>query len=262
MTAAERWAEALAAWAVPPEILAGAPASPYVHDPGMFAADGTMERGGISAQRALDALGDGGSVLDVGVGGGRASLVLVPPATQLTGVDTDPAMLESFARSAAERGVLSACMLGRWPDVAGRVPSADVVVCHNVLYNVPDIATFVTALTDHARRRVVVEIPAAHPQTRLSGAWLHFHGIRRPTRPTADDAVAVLRELGVNLRAEIGVRPPMSTAAAEPGRQLVFTRRRLCLPAGRDAEIAAFLAEHPVERPTEAMTLSWPGTAG
>jgi len=262
VTAAETWAAALADWALPAEILAAAPRSPYVHDPAMFAADTTMDRDGTSARRALQALGGGGSVLDIGVGGGRASLVLVPPATHLTGVDTDPAMLESFAGSAAGRGVSVRTVLGRWPDVAAVVRPEDVLVCHNVLYNVPDIGAFAGALTGHARRRVVVEIPAVHPQTRLAGAWLHFHGLRRPSRPTADDAVAVLRELGVDVTVEVGLRPPMAAGADEPARQLVFTRRRLCLPADRDPEIAAYLAEHRAERPTEVVTLSWAGAAG
>jgi SAM-dependent methyltransferase len=261
VTAAQAWAEALAEWAIPPEILAAAPESPYAHDPAMFAADSTMDRDSLSARRALNALGVSGGVLDVGVGGGRASLVLVPPATRLTGVDSDPAMLEAFARSATSLGVPVRTAVGRWPDVAAGVAPEDVVVCHHVLYNAPDIAEFVLALTVHARRRVVVEIPAVHPQTRLSDAWLHFHGIRRPVRPTVVDALAVLRELGIDVTVETGRRPLMAAAAGEPDRQVAFARRRLCLPADRDPDIAAYLAAHQVEPPAEVVTLSWAGTA-
>jgi SAM-dependent methyltransferase len=262
LTAAESWASALAEWAIPTEILVAAPESPYVHDPALFAVDSTMDRDGTSARRALQALADSGSVLDVGVGGGRASLVLVPPASRVTGVDGDSVMLESFASAAAERGVPARPVLGRWPDVAADVGVHDVVVCHNVLYNVPDIADFVPALTAHARRLVVVEIPVRHSQTRMAGAWLHFHGIRRPSRPTAEDAVAVLRELGLDVTVEPGFRPAMAAGASEPSRRLAYTRRRLCLPADRDPEIAAYLREHPTETPTQVVTLSWAAAGG
>ena len=78
MTAAEQWATALAAWAIPESILAHAPESPWFHDPAAFAADDTIARDSVSAVRARAALGTGGSVIDIGCGGGRASLALTP----------------------------------------------------------------------------------------------------------------------------------------------------------------------------------------
>ena len=69
--------------------------------------------------------------------------------------------------------------------MAAQAAAADVVTCHNVLYNVPDLEPFLAALTGHARRQVVVELTAAHPLTSLNPLWLRFHGLQRPTGPTA-----------------------------------------------------------------------------
>ena len=50
------------------------------------------------------------------------------------------------------------------------------MTCHNVLYNVPDLAPFVVALTMHARRLVVAEVTGEHPLVSLNPLWLNFTG--------------------------------------------------------------------------------------
>jgi len=67
------------------------------------------------------------------------------------------------------------------------------VTCHHVLYNVAELGPFVTALTSHARRLVVVELTARHPLTALNPLWERFHGLVRPNVPTACDALACWR---------------------------------------------------------------------
>src|SRR5262249_10769333 len=124
-------------------------------------------------------------------------------------------------------GVAAGLVVGRWPDVAGQVEPADLVVCGHVLYNVPDIGPFATELTRHARRQVVVELTEHHPLTGLNPLWLRFHGLQRPTGPTADDAVRALRAIGLDPEVHRWTRPP----AADHGSfdDLVQgTRPRLC----------------------------------
>ena len=257
--AARRWAADLASWALPPAILDAAPESPWVYPPALFApaeAPPTPSR-----LAALEALGDGGTVLDVGVGAGAASLPLAPPATEVVGVDESGAMLAAFERAAAARAVPARAARGSWPAVAAEVGPADVVVCHHVFYNVADLAPFARALTERARRRVVVELTATHPQSALDDLWRHFHGLERPTRPAADDAVAVLREAGLAVAVERWPRP----AGPRPGTRaetVAFVRRRLCLPAERDPEVDALLGDRPPAAPGGLVTLRWDGAAG
>ena len=238
--AAKRWAEGLAAWKIPQQILDQAPGSPWGFPPSLFAANDVPNSALHRVARA--ALGGEGTVLDVGCGGGAASIPLVPPATRLAGVDSSPDMLRSFATAADKAGVSHEEVPGEWPDVSDRAPLSDVVVCRNVVYNVPTIVPFTKALTRRATRRVVVELTEFHPSVGLAPLWFQFWGIRYPNGPTADMFIEVLSEMGYKLDAEREVRPSMK-ATSDPDRYLEFVRRRLCLDPSRDAEIAAALAE-------------------
>jgi SAM-dependent methyltransferase len=262
LPAAERWAEQLAGWALPRRILDQAPESPWTHDVGRFVVDDTVDRDGVSARWAREVLPpQGGTVLDVGCGGGRASWPLVPPASELIGVDPSGVMLDEFVAAAARLGVARRTVHGAWPEVAPLTPVADVVVCHHVLYDVGDVAPFLLALTDHARLAVVVEIPTVHPMSAWTPAWRHFWDLDRPAGPTADDLIAVLHELGLDPEHTTGPRGPRSRWSADPATLLPTARRRLCLGEDRDDELAAWLAEHPLPWADTMATIRWPGDA-
>ena len=231
--AAERWAEELAAWAIPEEILAAAPEPPWGFPVELFRAEAAPVDS-PSRTRALEALPDGGSVLDVGCGGGAASYALVPPAGSVAGVDESEDMLADYAETASRAGVAHTELLGSWPAVAGQAPVTDVVVCHHVFYNVADLVPFAEALSQHARRRVVVELTARHPQVDSAPLWRHFHGIDRPDGPSAALAVEVLRDAGVAARLERWSRPPRDVPREAYVR---LYRRRLCLPVSAEPEV-------------------------
>lgn len=261
--AAKRWAENLERWAIPEEILTQAPTSPWQHDTAMFAVDDTIDRNTPAAEIARSVLPPrGGSVLDVGCGGGRAAMSLVPPAEQVIGVDQSPAMLEEFTRAAVAVGARSTTLLGRWPDVAHLTPPADVVVCHHVAYNVADIEPFLLALTTHARLAVVLVLPPRHPLSAWNDAWRHFWKLERPTEPTADDLAEVLSGLGLDAERWDVPRPPLARATADPASRVPSARRRLCLTEDRDDEIAAYLDDHEPAWSDTNVVFRWPGAAG
>lgn len=259
--AAQRWADELASLAIPQEILDAAPEDPWRIPPELFvAANPSEEPDTPSRVRAREAVPQGGTVLDVGAGGGAASLRLAPPAGMVTGFDESDEMLASFARRADELGVRHAEVHGRWPDAAGAAPVADVVVSHHVLYNVPDLGDFVLALTEHARRRVVVEIGVSHPLAWQAPLWRHFHGLDRRVGPTADDAIAVLNEVGLEIETERSTRPPR-VHNIDRAQRVAFVRRRLCLPAERDPEVDALVPDDAVFGSHEVVTMWWPGSS-
>jgi SAM-dependent methyltransferase len=255
---AGRWAAALAEWAIPDEILAQATESPWGFPTEVFVAAAQRQLVGPPTpthRRVIEALSAGGSVLDVGSGAGAASLPAAPPATRIVAVDTDPRMLDELAALGRDR-VAVALVDGGWPDVADEIAPCDVVVCANVFYNVADIAPFVRALHAKARRRVVVELTAQHPQARLSPLWEQFWGVRRPVAPTADDAHDVVADV-------TGQQPTVDRWTRnndERPESVPWIRRRLCLTDERDDEVTAALAALPAT--TEMVTLSWPGAAG
>jgi len=267
-----RWREQLDGWAIPEEILAAAPESPWAFPVGLFRS--RARRAGSrpatpSNREAARSLPPGGSVLDVGAGGGAASLPLAGVAGRLVAVDESADMVAAFLAAAEAAGVPASGVEGRWPEVAGRVAPADVVVCHHVLYNVADLAPFADALTGHARRRVVAELTERHPLVGLAPLWRRFHGLERPSGPGADDAVAALEALGLRVARQDW--ESQDRFGFDDFDELVaFTRRRLCLPAERDPEVAAALLEEGTRQvdgvwvsgqPRRVATLSWSGSA-
>jgi SAM-dependent methyltransferase len=269
-TAAERWRDDLASWAIPQDILDKAPVSPWHHPVALFAsiADSAVGHLTFSSERALEALPHGGAVLDVGCGAGGSALPLAGRAGKLVGFDTSRDMLDEFERRARAAGVEVETVEGRWPDAAAAAPVVDVAVCHHVAYNVPELDAFAVGLTGHARHRAVMELTAQHPLTWLNDLWMQFHGLARPDRPTADDAEAVLREAGLDPHREDWVS---DRRGGFPSRQdvVAFARRILCLGPERDPEVEAAIAGRIMEgdgfvapaggRPVT--TLWWPGRA-
>jgi SAM-dependent methyltransferase len=264
----DRWRADLAAWAIPDTILSSVEESPWVLPRDVFIRRASRVAGapsGPSFERARHALDPPGSVLDVGSGAGTASLPLLPWCTALTAVDADADLLAELARHAAASGVETRLVTGRWPDVAPAAGEADVVTCHHVVYNVPDLEPFLTALTASARRLVVVELTAVHPLTSLNALWQRFWGLARPEGPRADDVVEVLAAMGLDASAEHWRRPGGRDYASFAELTDV-TRRRLCLPPERAREVAEALTDlgvdpaHPVDLGSsgrEVVTISW-----
>jgi SAM-dependent methyltransferase len=241
----DRWRDELAAWAIPEHITAAVTESPWLLPTQVFArrADQLSSKpAGVSFERAWAALEPPGSVLDIGAGAGAASLPLAARTTELTAVDSSQRMLDLLGERAGDRALPVRCVNGIWPQVAvdEQLPPSDVVTCHHVLYNVPDLQPFLAALTDHARRLVVVELTMTHPLTSLNELWYQFHGLRRPAGPTAQQVLEILAAMGVRFDSRQWRRPgaPDYPSMAE---LVDVTRRRLCLPPDRAGEVESAL---------------------
>jgi SAM-dependent methyltransferase len=250
----------LAGWAIPEEILAAAPEPPYFFDPASFtaAAEEAVSRAADtpSDAAAREVLPVGGTVLDVGCGAGAASLCL--RSTRVVGVDQSRPLLAALVEGARRLGIDADTIEGRWPDCAERVEPADVVVCHHVFYNVPDLDAFAGALSTHARRRVVVELTAAHPLAWLTPYWKALHGLDQPDRPTVADAVAVLEEMGLAVGQRRWRRRYQAIGETGDG-AVARIARRLCVGPERYGELRRLLEDHPAPPEREVATLWWPG---
>jgi SAM-dependent methyltransferase len=268
----DSWRRDLAAWAIPEHITAAAAESPWVLPGQVFArrADKVAAApAGPSFEQAWNALDPPGSVLDIGSGPGAACLPLAARATELTAVDTSEQMLALFAERAARTGIPARSVAGQWPQIAPQVAAADVVTSHHVLYNVPDLDLFMTALTDHSRRLVVVETACVHPLTSLNDLWLKFHGLVRPTRPSGADVLAIVRAMGLRFGFRQWRRPGGADYASFD--ELVeVTRRRVCVAKDRSDEVARALTEAGIDpaRPQDlgssgrdVLTIWWAGSA-
>lgn len=257
----DRWRQLLAQSAIPKEIVERSPEPGATLEPERFRwkpEEDAKQPVRPSRRRALEALPETGTVLDVGVGGGASSLGLVPKPGLIIGVDPIPGMLDSFTVSATAVGVAIRTVLGTWPAVAAEVEAADVAVCHHAIYRVEEIEAFLEALTTHARHRVVIEVSAHSPLSGLDPLWKSFHGIERPDPLVADELQAVLEAMGVPVQREDVVLPPR---IQEVNQALVaFARRRLHVGPERDAEIEEYLRTRDVPE-QQVVALYWPGTA-
>ncbi|WP_236003659.1 class I SAM-dependent methyltransferase [Nonomuraea antri] len=242
---AARWRERLESWAIPPEIVAAAPADPWSHSPERFGTrtDRALSEpdDGPTMSRLAEALPDQGTLLDVGSGPGAASLPLRGRIGHLYAVDTSAAMLDGLVIRAEKLGVPVTAVEGRWPDVADQVPVVDVTIAAHVVYNVPDLAEFLRALDARTRGRVVLELPHRHPMSWMTPLWQHFHGVSRPVRPIAEDCVALAAALGFAVRVEEREAPLERFTSLE---ELAASAcRRICLDPARAAEVAATAQE-------------------
>lgn len=276
--ALDRWRDQLADWAIPDWISEQAPAFPWTLDPALFRPaqrvqsegsgddslpddntvpdDGTATES-LSTARASEALPVGGSVLDVGCGGGAATMALGDAVGSACGVDESADMTELFLEVAAERGIDATAVVGRWPDVASSVPRSDVVVCHHVAFNVSDLASFGLALHRAVRPggRVVMELTTSHPQTVNAPLWRHFWDVERPSGPTAAEAADVLLEAGLSVTLETGPAGALRREAPWDAR-VAGAARMLCLGPDRADEVAAQLEALP-PRSTERAVIWW-----
>lgn len=225
--------------------MAAAPESPYGYPAELFRRRARRASSGgptPTTTHALAAL-TGGALLDVGCGSGATSLPIAGSAGALIGVDEQPEMLAAFHESASAAGVPVETVEGRWPDVAASTPVAEVAVCGHVLYNVAELAPFARALGAHASRRVVLELTDRHPLAWMHDLWLRFHGLARPDGPTADDAADVLEEMGLDVGRAERHEADGRGGFAERADAIGLVRRRLCLPAERDGDIAEVLGD-------------------
>lgn len=257
----DAWRRSLAGWAVPESLRDDGGDRSWSLDPERFRwkPDEDAERPvRPSRRRALEALPQGGSVLDVGVGGGASSFGLAARAGLITGVDRSEAMLELFRATAPNVGVEVRTVHGAWPDVADQVEPAHVALSHHAMYGVEEIEDFVTALTARARHRVVLELSALPPNATVAPLWKELHGLVRPLWLVADEAEAVLLAMGLAVEREDIVLPPHRREVTPE--LVAFARSRLHVGEEHDREIARFLRDNP---PTEqrVVALYWRGSA-
>jgi hypothetical protein len=139
--------------------------------------------------------------------------------------------------------------------IAESVPVADVVTCHHVVYNVQDIEPFIWTLHSHASKRVVIELPQAHPLTSMNDLWRHFWQLDRPTQPSPEMLMDVLRELNIDAHVELFDGEHRDLASFEE--RVELNRIRLCLPQHRDADIAAVMRSAPTPASRKLATVWW-----
>ena len=193
--------------------------------------EGTAE-GDPLTTRLRRACGRRTTVLDVGSGPGRFALAIAPRVAEVVAVDPSRAMLAILRREARRRGLTNVRTVeGRWSEV--EVDPVDVAFSSYVLPIVEDAPGFLHALDAVARRHAFLYLGAFTADAVVDPLWRHFHGTPRRPGPTWLDAVAVLREVGIEPDVEV-VEVASRTRFASLGEAVRDYRDLLVLPDTRE----------------------------
>jgi SAM-dependent methyltransferase len=207
--------------------------------------EGTAEGDPLTA-RLRRACGARTTVLDVGSGPGRFALAIAPRVAEVVALDPSKAMLAILRREARRRSLTNLRTVeGRWPEAAGEVDPVDVAFSSYVLPIVEDAPGFLRAMDAVARRHALLYLGAFTADAVVDPLWRHFHGTPRRPGPTWLDAVAVLREIGID---------PDVDVVEVPGR----TRFATLAEAVRDYRDLLVLPDTPaVRRELAGLLRSW-----
>ena len=162
------------------------------------------------------------TVIDVGAGAGRLALPLALHCGGVVAVEPSPSMAAILTEEAARHQTSNVTIVqSEWEDAS--VAPADVTLCVNVLYTVPDVVGFIRKLEAHSRERVIIVLHAEHPQAQTYPFWRLVHGEERLRPPGLLELMQVLWEM---------IRLPRPGDAADQAPQ------RLREPGGRTAAAA------------------------
>ena len=170
------------------------------------------------------------TVIDVGAGGGRLALPLALRCRHVTAVEPSQSMGSVLLQQTAEYGIRNVSLVQvEWENA--EVQPEDLVLCAHVVYTVREIAPFVRKLEAHARKRVLIVLYKAPPQSQIYPLWERIHGEERLPLPSLPEFMDVLRELGIDAKVEI--LPPQGARGFDSLDQAMDQlSRRLYLPAG------------------------------
>ena len=157
----------------------------------------------------------GETLLDVGAGGGRLALPLALTCRAVTAVEPSPSMCAVFRETADEFGIRNVSIIeSDW--LSAVAEPADVVLCCNVLYVIPDVEAFVRKLDRHAGRLVMVILMRTPPRWQVHHVWEAVHGEPRLSMPTVPQLLPVLDELGIQPEiADLSEQPSLRFASRE-----------------------------------------------
>jgi SAM-dependent methyltransferase len=267
--AAGHWRRELNAWVIPQHLIDEAPQSPYGWPASLWRRRANMalasDRKTPTLETAARFAGEGGTVLDIGAGTGRASLPLAQAGHPVTAVEPSPTMLEGLAETSA--GLPVTVIEGRWPESKDLVASHQVVMSAHVVFDVSEIGPFLIAMNERAAAGVVIEMTDRHPWVHLGPYYRALHGLERPLGPGWEELVAVVHEvIGVDPTVEQWRRP--TDLWFESVDEIIeFYARRLLIGPERWLELRALLEPDIVGGPdgyqvgTESrdlVTISWP----
>lgn len=193
----------------------------------------------------VEALGDRGSLLDVGAGAGRYALPLAARARLVTAVEPSAAMTSHLDDRVKAAGCTNVHVVAStWEEAV--VEPHDVVLAAHILYPIADIVPFVQKLIAKARRAWFLTIRVEPMGAEFAPLWREIWGTPYPVEPTLLDLYPLLFAIGV--QANVRLKPFRGAGEGITLDEAVTqVRGRLFLPSDtdeHDERIRVFLRQH------------------
>ena len=135
-------------------------------------------------------------VIEVGGGAGRIGLPLALRARSLLNVEPSAAMREQFSLAVADYGITNTSLLAsRWP--TSEEVDGDLVVTADVTYFISEIESFLQALREAARRRVIIFTWTVPPPNINRELFRIAFGEEEAPSPGFRELLPVAWELGI-----------------------------------------------------------------
>jgi hypothetical protein len=193
--------------------------------------------------RLLEEVSPEDILIDVGAGGGRMALPLALHCRQVVAVEPSPSMARVLEQQAQEHGIGNIALVqASWEEA--EVEPADLTLCCHVLYTVQEIRPFLKRLESHSRKRVLIVLYDAPPQSQIYPLWQEIHGEERLPLPSLPELEEVLHELGIEAQIEmLFPQPPRCFDSLE--QVIDQLSRRLYLAEGslKKARLTSILPE-------------------
>ena len=200
--------------------------------------------------------------LDIGCGGGRYALPLARRVRHLTAVDPSPAMLDVLRAGLAAHAIGNVEIIeGRWPDLHGPQPSADVALMAHVGYDIEAIGPFLAA-AEAACQRCVAIMGEGSMTTAASLLWEPIHGEPRVPLPALPELLTLLLAMGRLPQVTLAERTPAAFESLDD--LLAMSRRQLWVrpDSNRDRRLETLVTARATRR-AEGWALDWqPSTIG
>jgi SAM-dependent methyltransferase len=168
------------------------------------------------------------TVVDVGCGPGRYTLPLAKRAASVVAVEPSAQMVGYLQQNLAAAGIANVAVVERsWQEAD--VPTADVVLCSHVLYDVPDAVAFLAKLDACAAGVcfVVHHIGQYDPLFRF--LWQRIYREERLPLPVFADLMAVLGEMGIEPAGREQMPPTIRLSFATLAEAVDYCTERLAL---------------------------------
>lgn len=192
-----------------------------------------------------EALGQDGTLLDIGAGAGRYAVPVAQSGRSVTAVEPSAGMRRHLDERMGQSGLANIDVVASTWEEAD-VAQHDVVLAAHIVYPLVEVVPFIRKLVAHARRAWFLTIRVEPMGSEFAPLWQEIWGTSYPAEPTFLDLYNLLFAIG--LRPNARLRPFFGgTTGGDLDDVLQQARGRLFLPEDdhrHDAAIRRFVQSH------------------